>query len=190
MMMSKLFLNGLLLAATLGIAGCGGGDLRYATPALEPTVQVASRYRSIEVVEVTLPTYAATEDIFLRQPDGAIEALGPLWADLPARAMTLQLARDLGAITGATVAPEPWPFRGFSDARIDVRFEEMVATTAGQFRIAGQYFVAPETEGDERSGRFSIAQPLPQDPTAAQIAAARGAATLQLAEQIARAALR
>ncbi|WP_146587902.1 PqiC family protein [Puniceibacterium confluentis] len=189
-MKTHLFPKGLLVAATLSVAACSGGDIRYATPAIEPTVKVSSRYRSLEVVEVTLPTYAATEEIFLQQPDGAIEALGPLWADLPARAMTLQLARDLGAITGATVAPEPWPFRGFSDARVDVRFEEMVATTSGQFRIAGQYFVAPEQEGGERSGSFAIAVPLPEDASASQIAAARGAATLTLAEQIARSGLR
>jgi hypothetical protein len=189
-MMKRTFPKTLLVAAGLGLAGCGGGDIRYATPPVEPTVQVSSRYSSLEVIEVTLPTYAATEDIFIQQPDGAIEALGPLWADLPARAMTLQLARDLGAITGATVAPEPWPFRGFSDARIDVRFEEMVATAAGQFRIAGQFFVAPEQEGGDRSGRFSIAVALPEDASVAQIAAARSTATLQLAEQIARAALR
>ncbi len=189
-MKKKLFPTSLLLAATLAVAACSGGDIRYATPSIEPTVKVSSRFRSLEVVEVTLPTYAATEEIFIQQPDGAIEALGPLWADLPARAMTLQLARDLGAITGATVAPEPWPFRGFSDARIDVRLEEMVATAAGQFRIAGQFFVAPEQDGGDRSGRFSIAVPLPEDASVAQIAAARSTATLQLSEQIARAALR
>ncbi|SNR77078.1 PqiC family protein [Puniceibacterium sediminis] len=180
----------LLLAATLLVAACAGGDVRFATPAVEPTVKVASRYRSLEVVEVTLPSYAGAEEIYFQQPDGSIEELGPLWADLPSRAITLGLARDLGAITGATVAPAPWPFRGFSDARIDVRIEEMVATASGQFRLSGQYFVAPEQDGGDRSGHFSIAVPLPEKATAAQIAAARGAATAQLAEQIAKAALR
>ena len=188
-MMSKLHTTSILLAAAIGLSACSG-DIRYATPPVEPAAKVSSRYGALEVVEVTLPAYAATEEIFLQQPDGAIEALGPLWADLPARAMTLQLARDLGVITGATVAPEPWPFRGFSDARVDVRFEEMLATASGQFRISGQYFVAPEEGDGDRSGRFSIAVPLPEDPGAAQIAAARGAASVILAEQIARAALR
>ncbi|MGY9045803.1 hypothetical protein P775_12480 [Puniceibacterium antarcticum] len=188
-MQTRLFSKSLLMALTLAVAACSS-DTRFATPAVESTVKIASRYRSLEVVEVTLPTYAGAEDIYLQQPDGALKPLGPLWADLPSRAMTLQLARDLGSITGATVAPEPWPFRGFSDARVDVRFEEMVATSSGQFRLAGQYFVAPEQEGRERSGRFAIAVPLPEDASAAQIAAARGVATLQLAEQIAGSALR
>lgn len=179
----------MIVAVTLSVAACSG-EIRYATPAVEPAVKIASRYSSLEVVEVTLPTYAGAEEIYLQQPDGAIEPLGPLWADLPSRAITMELARDLGAITGATVAPAPWPFRGFSDARIDVRIEEMVATSSGQFRFAGQYFVAPEQDGRDRAGVFAITVPLPEKATASLIAVARGAATQQLAEQIARNALR
>lgn len=179
-----------LTLAMLAVAGCSGGDQRFATPNLEPSAKVASRYASLEVVQVTLPTYAAAEDIFVQDADGAITELGPLWADDPARAITLQLARDFAAITGATVAPAPWPFRSFAEARVDVRLEEMLATTSGTFVMSGQYFVAPEEEGRDRSGPFSITVPLALDAGAPQIAAARGAATLQLAEEIAKAGLR
>lgn len=174
----------------LALTACSGADIRYATPPVNPSERISSRYQSLEVVEVTLPTYAADENIAVQGPDGAITTLGALWADDPARGLTLQLARDLANITGATVAPAPWPFRDFADAKVDVRVEEMVATAAGTFRIAGQYFVAPEEEGRPRAGQFEIAVPLPEDAGAVQIAAARGAASLLLAEEIARKGLR
>lgn len=94
--------------------------------------------------EVTLPSYAAAEDIYMRAADGTISPMGTLWADLPARSITLQLSRDLGAITGVTVAPEPWPFRAYAAAKVDVRIEELLATAEGVFRLSGQYFIAPE----------------------------------------------
>lgn len=168
------------------LAACGGGDIRYATPPSTPTERLGSAYRTLEIVEVQLPTYAATEDIFVAAPDGAITPLGPLWADDPARAMTLQLSRDLSTITGAQAAPEPWPFRDFAAAKVDVRLEEMLATGANTFRLAGQFFVAPDTGGRDRSGSFAIEVPLAEGATAGGIAAARSAAVTQLAAEIAR----
>lgn len=176
--------------AILALAACSTPDTRYAGPYVEPSARIASRYTSIEVVDVTLPVYAASEEIFVEDPSGAISALGPLWADDPSRAMTLQLSRDLAAITGATVAPEPWPFRGVAAARVDVRIEEMLATATGAFRISGQFFVAPDASGPDRSDVFSISIPLPEQASPGQIALARGAATSSLAEQIARLGLR
>lgn len=184
------FTRTLFALCALALAACSGAEQRYSSPPVEPTAKVSSRFGSLEIVEVTLPTYAAEERIYVQTADGAISELGPLWSDDPARAMTLQLARDFAAITGATVAPEPWPFRSFADAKIDVRLEEMLATAAGTFLIAGQYFVAPESGNGERAGRFSIAVPLPADASVGQIAAARSAATVSLAEQIAKTALR
>jgi uncharacterized lipoprotein YmbA len=180
-----------VLAFTV-LAACGGGDARFATPSSAPEARVASRYPTIEVVEVTLPLYAAGEEIFVEEPGGAITELGPLWADDPARAVTLQLSRDLAAITGARVAPEPWPFRQFPAAKVDVRLEDMRATLAGGFLMSGQYFVAPE-EGEgagDRSGSFRIEVPLPEDPSVRLIAAARSAGVTALATQIARSGLR
>jgi uncharacterized lipoprotein YmbA len=179
-----------LAMATLALAACTGTDIRFASTQIEPSTRIASRYASLEVVEVTLPVYAASEEIFTEDASGAITALGPLWADDPARAMTLQLSRDLAAITGATVAPEPWPFRGIAEAKVDVRIEEMLATASGTFRVSGQFFVAPDISGPDRSGLFSISVPLPAQPSPSRIAAARGAATSSLAEEIVNRALR
>ena len=189
-MHDRYIINPLLALAILSLAACKTSDIRYASPVIEPTARIASRYASLEVVDVTMPVYAAKEDIFVEDTDGAIKAPGPLWADAPARAMTLQLARDLAAITGATVAPEPWPFRGYAEAKVDVRFEEMLVTASGTFRISGQYFIAPDTGGRNRSGQFSISAPLPAQPSPSQIAAARGAVTSSLAEEIASRGLR
>jgi uncharacterized lipoprotein YmbA len=184
------FFKVLVAVATMSIAACTTSDVRFASTPDEPSARIASRYASLEVVKVTLPVYAATEEIFVENEDGAISALGPLWADDPARAMTLQLARDLAAITGARVAPEPWPFRDIADARVDVRVEEMLAMAAGTYRISGQFFIAPDTAGPDRSGLFSVSVPLPAEATPSQIAAARGTATSSLAEEIVRRGLR
>ncbi|SLN60899.1 hypothetical protein ROJ8625_03092 [Roseivivax jejudonensis] len=168
------------------LAACGAGDTRYATPPSQPTARVASAYPTLEVVEVQLPTYAASEDIYVAAPGGALAPLGPLWADDPGRAMTLQLARDLSAITGAQAAPEPWPFRDYAAAKVDVRLEDMLATAEGAFRLSGQFFVAPDAGGRDQSGAFSIEVPIPEGAGAATIAAARSAAVTRLAETIAR----
>jgi uncharacterized lipoprotein YmbA len=168
------------------LAACAS-EVRVATPVITPQTRIASSFSSIEVSEVTLPSYAAAEDIYFRDADGAISPMGTLWADLPARAITLQLARDLGAITGVTVAPEPWPFRAYAAAKVDVRIEELLATAEGVFHLSGQYFVAPEAGGRATSGSFAIQEPIEGTPTSASaIASARGRAVSKLAEAIAR----
>ncbi|WP_254655985.1 membrane integrity-associated transporter subunit PqiC [Sulfitobacter sp. 20_GPM-1509m] len=169
------------------IAACGSTEVRVASPVSAPETRVRSSFSSLEVSEVTLPSYAAAEDIYMRAADGTISPMGTLWADLPARSITLQLSRDLGAITGVTVAPEPWPFRAYAAAKVDVRIEEMLATAEGVFRLSGQYFIAPEAGGRASAGSFAIEEPIVGDtgsPTA--IAAARGQAVGRLAETIAR----
>ena len=168
------------------LAACAS-ETRFASPVVPPDARVSSSFPSLEVAAVTLPSYADAEDIYVRGADGAISPAGTLWADLPARAITLQLARDLGTITNVTVAPEPWPFRPFPAARVDVRFEEMLATAEGVFRLSGQYFVAPEAGGRAASGQFAIEEPIVGGAaSAAAIAEARGRAVARLAETIAR----
>ena len=174
-----------LLGLSLG-AACGGPDIRFAAPASVPSERIASVYDRIEVIQVGLPIYATTEEIVFQDATGAITPTEALWADEPARAVTLQLSRDLGQITGATVAPEPWPYRDYAAAKVDVRIEDMLATDAGTFRLAGQYFVAPDEGGRNRSGSFSIEVPMATPDSAATIAAARSAAVSQLAETVAR----
>lgn len=180
-----------VLAPFLALAACGPAPGRVAVPPAPTEARVAVAYGTIEVRSVSLPTYALAEEIFVTGPDGALSRLpGVLWADEPARAMTLDLSRALGTITGARVAAEPWPFDALPDARVDIRVTEMVATPGAGFRLAGQYFVAAFDGSDRGASRvFDITVPLgPAD--AATIARARAAATVQLAEAIARDGLR
>lgn len=177
----------LLLFAML--SACGATVERYAVPtgAAEASMpRIGSRYPTIELRQVSLPTYAASEEIATRSAEGAITSdKSLLWADEPARAMTLELARTLGVMTRAQVAAEPWPFLDRASAQVDVRVEEMVADADGSFRFSGQYYVAPDSGVGGRSGLFSINTPITGEGAGA-IAAARGAAVRTLAEQIAR----
>lgn len=187
-----------LLPLCLLIAACSGApEQRFAVPAVAPEARVSIGYRSIEVRDIALPTYAQSEDIFIETADGALTSSEVLWADDPSRAATLELARALSTITGARVASEPWPFSGYADARLEVRVEEFVASARGEFRIAGQYFVAPEEGlGRDRAGDFRIAVPLRTnadgvvDLGPASIAEARARAMAELAENVARDGLR
>lgn len=153
--------------------------------------RVSVNYARIEVTSVTLPVYAESEAIYTRDASGAITPLGPLWTDDPDRALTLQIARELKGITGQLTAPEPWPFRNAPDVRVDVRLEVFHATSFGTFRIAGVVFVAPETYGPDRAGKFAfeVAVAKTENPAAA-IAIARTAAVRELSYFIARWGLR
>lgn len=179
----------LVLLLTSALTACASAP-RYGVSSPVPTERLSSRYGAVAVALATLPAYADGEEIYLRQADGAITAYGPLWADDPGRAVTMQLARDLGAISGALVAPDPWPFRDFPDAKVDVRIEDFLATDAGTFILSGQYFVAPETGGRNRARRFAIVVPVAQPATASTIVSARGVAVSQLALDIATNGLR
>ncbi|MFW2543610.1 PqiC family protein [Primorskyibacter sp. 2E107] len=186
-----------LLSLTVFLAACSGEQLRFdAAPtavgggAALPDARVSVRYARIEVATVTLPTYAQDEEIVMRDASGAIAPSGGLWADEPGRAVTLQLARDLDAITGRLVAPEPWPFRDLPDVKVDIRVEDFFATSAASFRMTGQMFVAPEDYGTDRARRFEIDVPVTGEMTPGAIAAARAAAVSQLAEFVARQGLR
>ncbi|QFS84973.1 hypothetical protein FIU97_18960 (plasmid) [Roseivivax sp. THAF40] len=185
-MMTQMFGRIAALGLVATLAACGT-ETRFSSPVIPPEARVTSSFPSLEVAEVTLPSYASAEDIYIRDEAGAISPAGPLWADLPARSITLQLSRDLGTITNATVAPEPWPFRPFPAATVDVRIEELLATAEGVFLLSGQYFIAPEAGGRASSGQFAIEEAIIGDPgSAAAIAIARGRAVSRLAEQIAR----
>ncbi|MGR3802482.1 PqiC family protein [Marinibacterium profundimaris] len=181
----------LLLALLIGftLAACSS-DQRYGVSPPLPDQRVSTGYRGIEIVPVSLPAYGSDQEISVRKADGAITPLGPLWADDPERAVTLQLARDLGTITGSIAAPAPWPFRSLPDARVDVRVEDFLATDDGVFLLSGQYFVAPETGGRDRARRFSFSVPLADPVTPGGIVAARGTAITRLATEIAQNGLR
>jgi len=182
------------LTATALLAGCasfGGTTLRYPVPAVTPSEKVNIRFHSIEVRQVSLPEYAELSEMSNQTADGAIETQSKLlWADNPVRSVTLELARNLGLITGATVASEPWPFETFADARLEVRVEEMLTDQANQFRLSGQYFVAGSSGNVNRSRLFNLAVPIAGEPGPASMAAARGQIISDLALMIAKDGLR
>lgn len=179
----------LSLLTLLALAACGSPE-RFAVappPILEKT-RIA--FASVEVRDVSLPSYAASDEIHTQTDDGTlISSSDVLWADAPERAIALELSQNLARLTDRRIASEPWPFEAFPDARLEVRFAELVATTSGVFSTSGQYFVAVEN-GRERSGLFDLAVPFDPAGGPNAIARARGQLILDLAEYIAQNGLR
>jgi hypothetical protein len=198
----------LALLFALVLSACGQGPLRLTVPEAQTGERIASSFPTVEVLDVSLPEYAADDRIFVQAQGGALQPVGgAIWADDPARAVTLELTDALADLTGARVAPEPWPFLDPPSAQVDVRVAEIVADASGAFLLRGRYYVAagefeipldqqeedgPATRraGPDRSGEFRIAVALPPDAGAAAIALARAQATALLARQIAADGLR
>lgn len=172
------------------LAACGGREAFIAVPRIEANVRVPSKFASIEVREVSLPTYAATEEIFIEGADGALTTSDLLWADDPTRAVTLALSRNLAEITGRMVAPEPWPFDELPDGRVDVRVERFLSGSDGTLVLAGQYFVADIAgQGRDHAHIFDLSVPLLGGASPASAAEARARLVRELALRIARDAL-
>lgn len=179
-----------LILTCLLLAGCAASPDRYAAPAPQVTERQRIAFAAVEISEISLPAYAASDEISVQAADGRLISDGAtLWADTPDRIIGLELSRYLVQITGARVASSPWPFDAFPDARLSLRFEELVAGADGQFRASGQYFVGV-TEGRERAGLFDLAVPFDPEVGPAAIAAARAQIILDLALFLARNGLR
>lgn len=176
---------------SLGVlAACGVSPDRYTVATPPVTEQQPIAFAAVEVREVSLPAYAASDEIALRDADGKVLSDGSvLWADTPDRAVALEFSRILAQVSGARVASSPWPFEAFPQARLDLRFENLIAGSDGQFRATGQYFVAV-SEGRERSGLFDLAVPFDLEAGPSAIAGARGQIILDLARFVARNGLR
>lgn len=183
MMISRGFLTfGLILT----LAACGNAD-RFAVnpPAVTEKVQIA--FGAVEVRDVSLPSYAAADEISTQTEDGTlISSKSVLWADAPERAVALELSRNLARLTGRRIASEPWPFEARADARLELRFAELVATEAGEFRTSGQYFVGVSDGRRERSGLFDLKVAFDPKGGPNAIAAARGQLILDLATYVAK----
>jgi len=181
----------LLLLAIPALSACsllGRSPLRIAVPPPMTEGRVSIGFASVELLEAQLPAYADGDSIYVQAAGGALTPTrGFVWADDPSRAFTLELARALGDLTGARVAPDPWPYDERAEARVDIRVAEFSPDlTRGEFVIRGQYFVAAYDEsGRDRSRDFRATAPLPPEPGPAAIAAARAQATATLARQIA-----
>lgn len=168
------------------LVACGAAPQRFGAPLAPPGERIGISVALLEVRQVTLPSYALDEEIWVETADGALTAdAGLLWADEPQRGVTQELVRQLGRITGARVAGEPWPFESLPQARLEVRVDEFLAGADGRFRIAGQYFSVALTAGRDRAADFSVSAPIAPDGGAAGIARARAVAVRDLARLIA-----
>lgn len=182
----------LLICLPLALAACSDPEKtgRYLVDAPTAAKQMPNRLGMTELREVSLPEYAAGQEVAWQTADGAVRSNPQaLWADAQPRAVTQFLAREISAISGATVISEPWPLSEHPTNKLEVRVERMLATAAGSFALSGRYFVAPDAFGEgggtgDIVRRFDIEVPLPGD-TPAAIAAAQSQALGQLARQIA-----
>ncbi len=168
------------------LTACGSAE-RFAVTAPVITEKTRIGFAAVEVRDVSLPSYAAADEITMRAADGTLTSSSDvLWADAPERAIALELSRNLSRLTDRRIASEPWPFEAFPDARLEIRFAELVATEAGQFVTSGQYFVAVTDGRRERSGLFDLSVPFDPAGGPNAIAQARGQLILDLARYIAR----
>ncbi len=180
-----------LIGVAVALTACGGTPDRYSVAAPEVTQTSRIGFRAVEVRDVSLPAYAAADEIAVEDASGKlVSSSNTLWADSPERAVALELARHLARLSGARIASEPWPFESLPDARLEVRFESLVARADGQFRATGQYFVGVSDGRRERAGLFDLTVPFDPKGGPQAIAVARGQVVLDLAEYIARNGLR
>lgn len=184
----KLIKNTAAAAALAFLSACGTPEsVAVKAPSVEHTLHIG--FASVEVKDVSLPSYAAADEIAQQAPDGTMVTTKVLWADAPDRAIGLELSRNLAQLTKARIASEPWPFEEEAAASLVVRFVDLAAGTDGVFRATGQYFVGVY-EGRERSGQFDLNLAYDADGGPAAIAAARGKIISDLSSFLARTALR
>lgn len=177
----------LLIAAVAFLSACSAPAKLYPVSVPATGDKIRTSVRSVEVRDVSLPSYAAAEEIHIQGLDGALSSsAGVLWADVPVRAVSLELSRNLAELTGARIAAEPWPFEDPAQARLDVRIEELLASAGGTFRASGQYFVASYEGQRDRSGFFRLTEAFDLEAGPSAIAAARGRIIMQLARVIAK----
>ena len=169
------------------LAACGGPDIRYDAPRLDVTTRERIVYPSLEVKEVSLPAYADASEIFIEQAGIIVAAEDASWADDPARAITLAVARHLTLATHSRVAPDPWPFDDLPTAELDIRVESLLARSDGQFILEAQWFAAGQDGWSDRSGRVDLVTPYDPAGGPAAVAAARSTAIVGLASEIAKA---
>ncbi len=176
----------LSLGLSAGLAACTSPINRVDLVPLQSTLNLQSSVSSAIVRTISLPTYAAEEELSLQSPEGLITSDGAiLWADAPERAATLAVTRHLNDILSASVGPDPWPFAGIPDVTVEVRVSDMLAGNDGVFRLRGQYFIGGDGIDFRKVVRsFDYAVPL-QVAGIGGVAAAQSQALLELSEDIA-----
>ena len=179
-------LSRLMVLASATLVACTPLADRVALSPVPSTLELRPLVGSAMVRTVSLPSYAAGEEIALETTDGLIAINEDvLWADDPERAVTLILTRTVGDILNTDVGPDPWPFVGLPDVSVDVRVARMLAGSDGMFELNGQFYIASEgARFRDSTQSFSITEPM-ADTSVGSISAAQSAALLRLAEQIA-----
>jgi uncharacterized lipoprotein YmbA len=177
----------LLIAAATLLVACSGPTNRLDMSPVTSSLQLRANVGSAMVRTVSLPAYAAAEELAIETEDGFISSSADiLWADDPERAVTLLMTGHLNQILGVNVGPDPWPFAGLPDVAIDVRIQQLLAGADGTFRLRGQYFVGGDgIDYPNASRSVSIDVPVNGEGPAA-VALAQSQALLQLSEEIAR----
>jgi uncharacterized lipoprotein YmbA len=172
--------------AIAAMTACAAPADRLAMTPAPSALELRPLVRSAMIRTVSLPTYAAAEEIAFETTAGLIATNDAvLWADDPERAVTLVISETVGEILNTDVGPDPWPFVGLPDVAIDIRVTQMLAGADGQFRLTGQFFVGGDGIDFRNSAhRFAISQPMP-DQSLSSIATAQAAALLVLSEDIA-----
>ena len=171
----------------LGLAACTAPINRVDLVPLQSELRLRAAVSTIMLRTVSLPTYAAEEEVSVQGPGGLIVSDGAiLWADEPERAATLAVTGHLNDILSATVGPDPWPFVDLPDVAVEVFISDILATNAGVFRMRGQYFIGGDRiDFPKTVDSFDYAIALPTEGIGG-VAAAQSQALLQLSEDIAR----
>ena len=169
------------------LAACSGPLERLPFAPQASALQLRPLVGSAIVRTVSLPAYAAAEEVATELPSGLIASNEDiLWADLPERAVTLILTETLTDILGVDVGPDPWPFVGLPDVAIDVRVARMLAGADGVFRLSGQFYVGGDgINYPNTTTAFDITAPM-RDQSLGSVSAAQSVALTELAETIAR----
>jgi len=175
------------LAAALPLISCGDTSARFPIPSEAATSVKKTRIAvgSIEVRDVSLPTYAAASEIMVEQAGGSLSVVSKaVWADDPVRGVTGALTKSLDHRSTASVAAEPWPLDKPADVRLLVRIDRMVARIDGKFELSGQFAIAsPDGIVRETMQRFALSTPM-ADASPAAVARATGAAIDKLADMV------
>lgn len=151
-------------------------------------VRVANRLGTAELKDVSLPEYAANQEVAFQTEDGAVRSNPKnLWADEPARAFTTALARAISDVSGATVIGEPWPLAEPPTRVLEVRVERALAQADNTYHLSGRYFVSDDGlsgNGANQARSFDIRVPMTAQTPEGTAAAASQAISV-LAQQIA-----
>lgn len=184
----KPLVPALICLALLGACSDPEATARYQIDPVPAEKTLPNRLGSAELREVSLPQYAAGQEISYQTEDGALRSSPDnVWADDPPRAITLALARQISTLSGATVIAEPWPLADEPQRRVEVRVEQFLAQADGQVRLTGVYYVSATgfSAGGDLVRRFDLRVPVAGEGPA-EIAKAQSRAVALLAERIAR----